>query len=531
MPRIRRDVILITGLSSFFFLFFFVLKVPYQMDEFMFYHPIACNYFPQAKLNIYREACGSYDLKIGQNWLPLRSFHYVGVFNALVYFPLYLLWPSPESVRILGMIFLLSFVILSCRFTMAKFMMGWVFALSSFPILFQFLVDTGPVAFQGCVYAATLCICSLMMRAQLGWKYVTLSATLVGILSFFAVELKAFYLYLVPALIIPILSEAWVAVRFTSGRRARNFAARGLSIAFTYAYAALISILLYLPIFFARTRSGERYGDQILSFGGFEPPTDLASFLRRLSQFPGGYFEDFWLFAHRIYPDETELTDVVTCLYYGLAALLLILALRCRTTLLAVKRRMVVLLIASIVTMLLLAMNEKAWAGHHAIFVFFPFFLSLLCAFACLEASPFRRWGRVILLGFFGLSGCFIGMLANAKPTSDNSFDRAIILDELRSKDWGENYLHVVVDWGFYYLLALYGPRSQAVLYVEPLGNEAQIAELRSTARAEGRKLLFIGKRHSVSNFRLIEETFPDLETLHASGLTDLSEWVALYER
>src|SRR3989344_4864082 len=134
-------VIIVTVFSQF---------APFNMDEFIHYHQIICKHYPMSAVNIYREYCGAYDLNfLGTGFIvPLRSFGYTGSLPALYYYPLFLLWKSPLSARLLGYLFLLAQAgILSVLFRVSL----W-YTLTSlllfFPYFFQHMVDTGPVGFH-----------------------------------------------------------------------------------------------------------------------------------------------------------------------------------------------------------------------------------------------------------------------------------------------------------------------------------------------------------------------------------------------
>ena len=70
-------------------------------------------------------------------------------------------------------------------------------------------------------------------------------------------------------------------------------------------------------------------------------------------------------------------------------------------------------------------------------------------------------------------------------------------------------YLYVIIDWGMYYYLGLYGPREQSILYMEPLREEKYIEELKEIAEREHRKVLFIYKSvNPSSDMVLIQRAF-----------------------
>jgi hypothetical protein len=102
-------------------------------------------------------------------------------------------------------------------------------------------------------------------------------------------------------------------------------------------------------------------------------------------------------------------------------------------------------------------------------------------------------------------------------------------LNELLNKKYSNKYVFVVIDWGMYYMKALYGPRQQCVLYMEPLNSGDQIVKLKEILYKTKRKALFISLVNSESNLALIRTSFPSLAELRTDF--DTGKWKVLYEK
>ena len=149
----NRKSILITGLLGVlffgFFLWTFFSFVPVNMDEFCQYHVLACNEYPLNKLNVFRERCDACDLSLvkGGAFFPLLTYSYMGSVSAAVYYPLFKLWHSPYSSRLLGCFFLVAQAFLLFRIFRVSFLGCFFFLILFFPYAFQHIVE-GPIYFQ-----------------------------------------------------------------------------------------------------------------------------------------------------------------------------------------------------------------------------------------------------------------------------------------------------------------------------------------------------------------------------------------------
>lgn len=144
--------------------------VPLQMDSYIYYGNLAWWYYPLNRLDPLSRV---FDLVLFPNfmfvvpsfapgflvriwdsipfmdtYLPLRPYAYIGSLPSLVYVPLFLVWPSPQSVRFLGLILLAVQAFLICKIVRYDTLPCYLIPLAFMPYAFQYIVDTGPVACQ-----------------------------------------------------------------------------------------------------------------------------------------------------------------------------------------------------------------------------------------------------------------------------------------------------------------------------------------------------------------------------------------------
>ena len=94
-----------------------------------------------------------------------------------------------------------------------------------------------------------------------------------------------------------------------------------------------------------------------------------------------------------------------------------------------------------------------------------------------------------------------------------------------------ETYFYVAVDWGMYSYQALYGPKNQSVIYIEPFRTQEHVRRIRELTVQTGKKALFIAMPDPTfiaidlseeSDFSFIESQFI---LTRCSGMPEDAEW------
>ena len=497
------------------FLLFFSIYVPFNMDEFCHYHVLGCQYYPLNQLNHFREACNAYDLAPLPNlYLPLRSYHYEGIVQCFLYYPLFLLWHSPYSARLLGVIMLGLQAFLLHRLFRTNILVSFIFLLFYMPYAFQHIVDTGPISFQTTsvfliYYLLEQWMTSMRVNKKLSWQY-PLS---IGTVMFLDIWSKLAYFAMLPALVFMILYSLIMDLRISYSLSKLKILVCNLLI--MIASVTIPTFLLLNSI----DRNGKKYS-YLLQHPGI---LGILNFSKLPLLF---YFTNPLLAAHRIFNfDNAPLVTSEGVLLIYLAVIFIawgIISLRFKNT----KTTFLILnLFYFFMTLFLLSKSRETWAMQHVV-LSMPF---LVIAFFYLFSKIDNHKFRILFAIFFIAINLSLYLKLPHLQYNDSNHPSKIQLNELLNNKFADKYVFIVIDWGMYYIKSLYGKNDQCVLYIEPLNDKKQIIQLKEGLNKIHRKALFIGRTDSDSNLKLIETEFPTLANLNTPF--DTGKWQVLYEK
>lgn len=506
-----------------FFLMFFAKYVPFNMDEFGPYLPISYLHSPLNSLNVFRGSLTGYYLTpFPHISLPLRAYHYIGSLDAILYYPLFILWSSPHSARLLGLIMLAFQAYFLHKIFKTDILITYIFLLLFISYAFPHIVNAGPVVLQP---TSALLICYLMWKWMASLKnnprFIWGYPFIIGIVLFLGVWSKLTYFFMLPGLSLLILY-------YLFENRARF---RGLS-----RLKDLIKSLLVLAASagiptFILLNSTDPYGGKYfwwLTRSHYVEIFRLHHILNVLSFIanPQKICLQIFLFG----PDRITIEGI-------LLALSIITFIVWGTVLLHQKRVKIgfvlVNLLGFIMALLLMAGSNIIPAEHHFVLSLPFLILALTYIFSRLYSHKFA----VLLAAVFLMVNIYLYYnITNLQPWGCNHPGN-VQLNELINRKFADRYVIVVTDWGMYYIKALYGPRSQCVLYMEPFNSEEQVTALKNILHKTGRKALFLKVSDStMSPWGYIENppgfvkaNFPSVIELRTRF--DTGPWRVLYEK
>lgn len=220
---------------------FSVLLFPTNMDEYLPYHPNACQQEEQ-QANIYREACGAYPIHLG----PLtyeRAYTYVGGTSSVLIAPLSAIERAPWTHFALG----LGALVLTGMGLSASAGLGLrsVPAIGLFfPLVFALMRDTGPVRLSMVALAWTPFLLSRSVLGPRWWTRMTAGAAIM-LLWGFATEDKPFFLFLIPMALLMAVGMASARGEMVDIARLRGRAA--LMVTLPTVVAVLVPIIARVP--------------------------------------------------------------------------------------------------------------------------------------------------------------------------------------------------------------------------------------------------------------------------------------------
>jgi hypothetical protein len=129
--------------------------IPPDMDVFNQYHALACWHYPNSVLHSFREPCDDgLKLKLFGDISWWRSYRYVGATYSMLYYPLFLLWPSRYSVTILCVLVMALGIFAASRLLKIQLWIATLLLAATFPIFFYTIYDYGQLTLQLCLLYA-----------------------------------------------------------------------------------------------------------------------------------------------------------------------------------------------------------------------------------------------------------------------------------------------------------------------------------------------------------------------------------------
>jgi hypothetical protein len=449
--------------------------IPYNMDEFVHYHALACATAPlQHGLPIFRDGCGLYDLRppfLTSPW-PLRSYLYIGSVPAVPFYPFWRLLDDPVSVRVQGAVFALVCLLLAARLLRVRLSSVAMAAVLLPVLLVTFLVDEGPVGLSAVLLLGTLAawrraLAAAERPASLGWSVAA------GLLLFLGIWVKLVFAWWLPAVAYFVWSEGRRREGHGSGSARRR--ARALAIAVVA--CALPTGLLLASV----DRDGRPYVDTALRRGRIEGgPEGVRESATRL----WSYVAD----ASRVAPRNLVFPSWPVD---GMPALLALAVVGAGLRL-PRRREVVAWAVLAASTFGIASASPYSQWPHH---FFFPLLLLVLALAVALDGlGPRARRGMAIAAALFWAT-LVVRWPAATFPTS-SSFAKDEMLRTLRARGRDRETFQVHASWGTYYIAQLFGDPERIVVYLKGISDDpGLLAEVRALAAERGRPVLLVSSR------------------------------------
>jgi hypothetical protein len=449
--------------------------IPYNMDEFVHYHALACATAPlQHGLPIFRDGCGLYDLRppLAASAWPLRSYLYIGSVPAVPFYPFWRLIDDPVSVRVQGAVFALVALLLAARLVRVRLASVATAGVLLPVLLVTFLVDEGPVGLSavlllGARAALRRALGADDRRGSLGWSAAA------GLLVFLGMWVKLVFAWWLPA----VAYFAWSEVRRREGGGEGPTRRRTLALAVAALSCALPTGLLLASV----DRDGRPYLDTALRRGRVEMgPEGVGESATRL----WSYAVD----ASRVAPRNLVLRHWRVDVVPGLLALAVVVAGLGRPR----RREVAAWAVLAALTFAIASASPYSQWPHH---FFFPLLLLVLALAVSLDGlGPRTRRGVLIAAGLFWAA--LVVRWPGASFPTTSSFGKDEMLRTLRARGMDRDTFQVHASWGTYYIAQLFGDRERIVVYLKGISDDRRLlAEVRALAAARGRPVLLVSSR------------------------------------
>lgn len=495
-----------------------IRRAPINMDEFSHYHPIICNFYPNNDLNVFREACGTYDLVLPGTGvaLPLRTFAYSGSITALVYLPVYVLWQSPDSARMMGYAMVVLQAVIISRMVKKKFAYVLMALVLFFPYFYQMVIDTGMVQLY-----TTLAIfaCFLMERWFETWKrkYILLLGLIMALLMW----ARLVNVFCFPALALIFVGFGCKYYKVWKPQW-RVLLRDGVVAGLLFVIPTIWYLLSTAPASTARfPLLGQFVSRQSHTIIEMLNPMmymnhDLMpNFLDPLASTERAFYV----------PEFGAFAIIYSVVLYGVPLLLLLWqVLRWWIMKIRPDFKFIIYFGAFAITVLFLFRSVDTRHYHHVMLAI-PF---LILAWGYLLPALVKDFRKLALFcaGLFITLNIFYYVVFPSnqiRPEDDPS--KVVVHEILQNEYLSQNYFYLMPTWGMYYYQALYGPIDQSVLYIEDYlseERESKIEILRKYPALYNRKFLFVVNKTNINKAQLL----PLADNLLECPLTkDLPVW------
>ncbi len=501
--------------------------VPFNNDSYAYYLNLVAVRSP---LNALDPSTRLLDLApLGWRYLPLRSYAYVGSLSSLLYLPLYLLWPSPHSARLMGLLMLGIQAAIFSRLFGLRARSCFAVLLLCMPYSFQHIVDTGPTAYP----ITIMCLIVLLARGWFrslgkGGARGALYPAAIAALVFLGLWCKLSFVYYLPVIALFALHYAVENRGSLAGVAPRR---RFLLHCIVLLYMCGIPTAVLLGAKMRPPAEGRYYqcATGVVDEALGELPyayTPWRQFLYLSNRFTNPLQA-----AHFVYriPRAATLSGVALC---AVTVLLLgygIVRLRGRERII---RFIATGLLSSGMVLAALLANPAAFCMHHVVLAY-PF--ALMAVFAVLSGLRGDRTARVLLAAFLALNGYqFCKMRGLDYREWEKAHHRHALVPSFgplneRLNAYASRYVFVHVDWGTYSIKALYGPRDQCNIAAWPLDSDEGVQSVRDICRHTGRRPMFIRMRErSGTDLAFLEEQFPGIVPMRLRA--GAGSWGVWYE-
>lgn len=499
--------IAIIVIVSILLLFIFSSYVPFHMAEFVPYHAIGCSYYPLNALNTFSKSCTVVDLApITGHYLPLRSFKYIGSFPSLIYFPLFKLWPSPYSARLLGLAMLAIQAFLLRAIFKTNLPVSFILLLICMPYSFQHIADEGPIAIHTTsIFLLYFLIQRWLISIEIGHKQSWKFSFLIGLVIFLGIWTKISYFFLLPGVFIYICYCIMKNRSIFSSRVKSKLLIKDSMLLLTIALTPSFLLLN------STDRDGHKYYEWIANAQNINLKGLLEHFWDKLAV----YIFNPLASAHQIFDvgggiftvaGAAFLITVLAMIIYGIKQLC---SRKINTEFIFLN------IFLSFMTIFLISACPKSDSMHHIVLAYPFIILSLFYIFSKL---PNNKVLLILIAVFIWVNITLFFSLAKLGGINDHCVNckyyehkSKLVLNNLLNKRFGDKYVLVNIDWGLYYLKSLYGVRNQCVLFISPFDGPDKVMALKEILIKTKRKAVFIMVKNTEGVFSLIQSNFPDI--------------------
>lgn len=488
-----------------------MIYFPSHSDEFTKYQRLVCFQFDGSVFSTLQSGCDKYPASF-LGFQYHKSYDYYGVTSNFLYAPLYYLLPNIYSHYLFGFISLLIFSGLMTKALQVDLKLAVIPCLF-FPFLYSFVHDIGPISLAMICYPILIMATARFLDSKqtlknyLLWLAISFSATL------FALEDKAFLVYLLPP--IAIISFALAIYQGQGNSTAIEFikekAVPSILMKLTF-FGLAIAVALFTILFLIRI-DGMSYYHYL---------KEMRNIFVREVQIPR--WEIFYslfdylitpiLMVHRTIAPNEFAKMVSRVLFAPLLAILFIYLWRSK------RASLWVLLLSNVVLGAIYTYSQNVWASHHYIFLLVPILILLMQV----ANSSRQMFWLIIFLLVINL-GVNIALAMNSRIISHASPSRKVVFEYLTLPDIAQKSVINFSTMGGYSIQALYGNANQVVTWTSLRVPTAGKSLLEILEKSNRQVILNVCDSEDFCNYEQVRAQFPNQE-IKKVGPANSSWWV-----
>lgn len=448
-------------LLLFFSLFFLYNFIPENMDEFLPYHRLACEYYQFSSENIFVEPCDSHKSKIF-NYEYFRNYNYVGVISSVIYKPFFIISKTVASHYFYSTVlflFFCVFLIKSFKFKRTLIIIPLIY----FPLMFQFVHDTGPIKISMISSILIIyCIYEILNKEKKFFYYI-----IILIFLFISMEDKIFIIFIFPQILIISFWFSFLDKKKINYNNIDFMIFSKFILENKYKILSIITLFLFsiiLFLFIYKVNLDNKY----VSYYKYliNDNSSSLSFGKELLYIIAYSFSPI-LFTSKII-QLTLLEILISSTFFCLTFFILFKPFKIKNFNIKYK----ILISSYTITAVIFLIFKSTWTGHHFIFLHLPIIIGL-CVYANKNEKNLKNTIIFLIVGMlFTISQLYFSKVYDY---SDKS--KTIIFDKLKEKNIAENSVINFSTWGGYYIQSLYGYKNQLITYTDQF-NDNEIKDL-----------------------------------------------------
>ncbi len=467
---LKRNFIFFGFIVFFIFIYWLFIFVPPHTDEFVAYNSIACLNFENydlAYMSTYSLSCKNLTYKFF-DFEFYKSFPYIGNINALLYYPIYKIYPEVYSHYIYGTLFLIIFSLVTIKSLKVELKMV-LLPLLYFPLAYNYIHDSGPIKMACLSFPLLIFLFNEISVNQSFNKKNLYQTIIISLIIILAIEEKVFYIYLAPGIFLGayMFSQGYKNFKFNYSKKFINFKFTRNFLFNIFILIGLVSIgLIFILLFTQKYIPRFQMDVPLLAYlSGILDHLMAESFLTNF-KYALTYMVSPLIYTRRVFPvpfDISSIYNIVSFLSF-IPVVIIVLSFYRKN-----KKFFRRISVPFILTLIIFFITRSTDQPHHYVYLHLFVLFSLI-----IFASKNNYNYNISIIALIILTSVNIGLTSFFNKTdkflSSAEVNKIIFIPEINTND--KKILNFS-DWGGYFQASLYRQtNTNIVTMIAPLDNK-----------------------------------------------------------